>query len=177
MSNIKLQQANHNLLAPYADYLQYAVTLTIKTATTISTVLSNDYPFERAVYLTEDTLNSTIRYFTSNLTYYLYGNAARHKNKQHHAKPLLFFVVEGLNSYQHTHLHLALGNVPDHKKDNIDTIIQNAWAQCDFANTQIKVKPIYDAAGWTSYITKEVGFANNDALYIAHCVIPKVYQN
>ena len=172
MNRIELQQAHQDLLAPYYSYLEYAATLTIKPYATIHTehLLSLGQMFA----LNEDILKSTLRYFTANLTRYLYGNDAKKLHKQHYAKPLLFFVVEGVNSYKLEHLHIALGNVPDHKKADIEQLIKAAWAQCDFANQQVKVEPIYNAAGWTSYITKEIGFENNDALYIVDCVIPQI---
>ena len=175
MEHIKLQQANQNLLAPYADYFEYAVTLTVKSYAWIHT----EYlpTLGQGFALTDDILNSTMRYFTANLTTFLYGNHAKHKNKQHYAKPLLFFVVEGVNSDKREHLHIALGNVPEHKKANIKQIIKQAWAQCDFAFQQIRVEPIYDAQGWADYITKEIGFENNDALYIVDSVIPQIYRN
>jgi hypothetical protein len=175
MNQIKLQQANQNLLAPYTDYFEYAVTLTVKSYAT----LHNEHLLSlgQGFVLTDDILKSTMRYFTANLTKFLYGNHAKHKNKQHYAKPLLFFVVEGANSDKREHLHIALGNVPEHKKANIEQIIKQAWARCDFAHQQIRVEPIYNAAGWTDYITKEIGFENNDALSIVDCVIPQVYRN
>ena len=174
MEHIKLQQANQNLLAPYADHFEYAVTLTVKSYAWIHT----EYlpTLGQGFALTDDILNSTMRYFTANLTRFLYGNDAKKIHKQHYAKPLLFFVVEGVNSDKREHLHIALGNVPEHKKANIKQIIKQAWAQCDFAFQQIRVEPIYDAQGWADYITKEIGFENNDALYIVDSVIPQIFR-
>ena len=172
MNSIKLQQAHQNLLAPYVDYFEYAATLTIKPYATIHTEYLPS--LGQGFALSDDILKSTMRYFTAHLTRFLYGNDAKKLHKQHYAKPLLFFVVEGVNSYKLEHLHIALGNVPDHKKADIESIIKQAWAKCDFANQQVKVKPIYNAVGWTDYITKEIEFENNDALYIVDSVIPQV---
>ena len=174
MEHIKLQQANQNLLAPYADHFEYAVTLTVKSYAWIHTEYLPS--LGQGFALTDDILNSTMRYFTANLTRFLYGNDAKKIHKQHYAKPLLFFVVEGVNSDKREHLHIALGNVPEHKKANIKQIIKQAWAQCDFAFQQIRVEPIYDAQGWADYITKEIGFENNDALYIVDSVIPQIFR-
>jgi hypothetical protein len=172
MEHIKLQQAHQSLLAPYTDYFEYAATLTIKQYATIHTEYLPS--LGQGFVLTDDILKSTIRYFTAHLTRFLYGNDAKKLHKQHYAQPLLFFVVEGVNSHKREHLHIALGNVPDHKKADIESIIKQAWAKCDFANQQVKVKPIYNAVGWTDYITKEIEFENNDALYIVDSVIPQV---
>lgn len=174
MTHIKLQQASQDLLTPYAKYFEFAATLTIKPYATIHTpfLLSQG----QGVKLSEDSLKSTMRYFTANLTCRLFGNTAKHRHKQHYAKPLLFFVVEGVNSYKLQHIHLALGNVPEHKKADIEPIIKQTWAKCDFANKQVRVEPIYNAMGWVHYITKEIGVTNNDALYIVDSVIPDIYK-
>jgi hypothetical protein len=89
----------------------------------------------------------------------------------------LLFVVEGQNSDKRVHLHVALGNVPKHKKADIAQMIKDAWATCDFAYEQVDVKSIYYATGWTNYITKEIGIVNDDALDVVNSVIPKNILN
>ena len=174
----ELRNAYTEILNRYDSALQFALTLTLKQYAKISIKeQGSDYCPTVIRALDEDTLTSTIRYFTANLTQLLYGNAAKHKNKQHYAKPLLFFAVEGLNTgHKLTHLHAALGNVPEHKKDQIDVLVRNAWARCDFANKHVHIQPYY-STGWNSYITKEIGLSNNDALSIVHSTIPAIFQN
>ena len=169
-----LQQAYQSLIANYADHFEYAVTLTLKQSIRF-TPENQCYPIVQT--LNDETLNSTIRYFSANLTRLLYGNQAKHKNKQHFAKPLIVVAVEGLNSYKLEHLHIGLGNVPEAKKANINLIVRDAWEQCDFANKQIKVEPIYNAQGWSAYITKEIGWQNDDALNIVASTIPQFIQS
>ena len=169
-----LQHAYRSMLASYADHFEYAVTLTIKP---FIRYYPDNSRYKVVKELDEETLNNTIRYFSANLTRLLFGNLAKHKNKQHYAKPLIIVATEGVNSYKLEHLHLGLGNVPEHKKDNIVAIIKAAWSECDFANEQIVVKPIYDAQGWNDYITKEIGRENDDAISIVASTIPKCIQS
>jgi|LakMenEpi03Aug12_release.lakeMendotaPanAssembly.Ray.scaffolds.fasta_scaffold1342824_1 hypothetical protein len=175
MRQTELQHAYRQILTRYEAHFEFAATLTLKRYT----VIRNEHQLTlgQGFALNEDILKSTIRYFTANLTRYLYGNAAKHKNKQHTAKPLLFFVLEGSNNAKREHLHIILGNVPEHKKANIEALIKAAWAQCDFGYRQVDVKSIYDGAGWAGYITKEIGYENNEALCIVDCVIPDIYSH
>ena len=136
---------------------------------------SDEY-FDRWVGLSDETLDSTIRRFNARLTHALYGNQAKHQNKQDWARPLLLTVVEGKYTYKRTHLHCALGNVPQHCLPRINQIVAQAWSECDFGYREIKVTPINDADGWTYYITKEVGWTNVDAVAITNSFIPPFIQ-
>ena len=175
----KLQQAYRQHIAPYSQWLQVAVTLTLKTADTIRvkryTNYGNDY-YEFLDYLDEDKLHSTINYFTALLRHELFGNQAKHKNKQHWTRPLVIAVTEGRNTHKHTHLHLAIGNIPTNKLGNIEETINRIWQRCDFANKQVCVKPISCANGWLGYITKEIGYTDNDAVDIVTSTIPQFIQ-
>lgn len=173
-----LRLANAELLDRYASSFEFALTLTLKQHAKITFNSDDDSDYSPTVIksLDEDALESTIRYFTANLTQLLFGNAAKHKNKRHWAKPLLFFAVEGMKTdYKQTHLHAVLGNVPENKKDFINTLVEHAWHRCDFGNKHVCVRPYY-STGWNSYITKEVGFINNDALRIVNCTIPSILK-
>ena len=169
MNQIELQHAYRQLLARYEDHFEYAVTLTLKQAITLHTEQTGSTGV--IVRLTDSTLHSTLTRFTTFLTRYLYGNAAKRKAT---AKPLLIIVREGVNNDKREHLHIALGNVPDHKKADIEQLIKAAWAQCDFAHQQINVQPIHNATGWTHYITKEIG-SNNDALDLVASTLPQIH--
>ena len=175
----RLQHAYRQHIEPYGEHLQLAVTLTLKQRASISVKRFANYGDERFqfdAYLNEHTLNSTVQYFTAQLTHELYGNQARHKNKQDWAKPLLLVVVEGRNTHKLTHLHLAIGNIPETHIGNIDKHIQAAFANCDFANKQLCAKRISNAKGWLGYITKQVGYTDNDALDIVSSTIPTFIQ-
>lgn len=172
------QQGYQTLLKPYQPHFQFALTLTLKQRAKIITPINDfsDQKYERWVGLNEATLNSTVRRFYARLTYYLYGNKSKHKNKQDWAKPLLITAIEGQNSIKRTHIHAALGNVPAQHLHCIDQLVAQAWADCDFGYKQVVVKPVQCAAGWNRYITKEVGYANNDAVSVTHMYIPQIIQ-
>jgi hypothetical protein len=178
-SGQQLQQAYREHIAPYSFWLQIAVTLTLKTATKIRvkrfTNYGDDY-YEFVEYLDEEKLHSRITYFSALLGQELFGNQAKHKNKQHWAQPLLIAAIEGKNSNKRTHLHLAIGNIPASKLANIEATINRIWQRCDFANKQVCVKPLTHEFGWLSYITKEVGYTNDDALDVVSSTIPQFIQ-
>jgi hypothetical protein len=136
-----------------------------------------DEYYEFRDYLDEDKLRSTIRFFTAQLTNELYGNKSKHKNKQDWAKPLVIAVVEGRNTHKLTHLHMALGNIPTTHIGNIAHHTQAAFQRCDFANKQLCVKHVDSGIGWLGYITKEVGYTDNDALDIVTSTIPPFIQS
>ena len=175
----RLQQAYRQHIDPYSKYVQCAVTLTLKQSAQIRVKRFQNYGdeyYEFTEHLDEDKLRSTIRFFTANLTSELYGNKARHKNKKLWAKPLVIAVVEGRNTQKLTHLHLAIGNIPPTHLSNIAIHTQNAFKCCDFANKQICIKHVTNGSGWLGYITKEVGYTDNDALDIVNSTCPQFIQ-
>jgi hypothetical protein len=175
----KLQIAYRQHIEPYSNYVQCAVTLTLKKAAKIRVKRFENYGseyYEFIEYLDEDKLRSTIRFFTAQLTNELYGNQSKHKNKQHWAKPLVISVVEGRNTHKLTHLHLAIGNIPATHLGNITHHTQAAFSRCDFANKQMCIKHVTSSKGWLGYITKEVGYTDDDALDIVGSTIPQFIQ-
>lgn len=168
-----LQLAYQSFMSMYAQHFEYALTLTLKQS--IQHYCGNNV-HKTTKTLDEAALQNTLRYFTCNLTRYLFGNSARHPNKQHFAKPLLIIAVEGLNSDKLVHLHMGLGNVPDAKNAHIDLIVGDAWKRCDFANEQICIKPITHAQGWMNYMTKEIGYNNDLAIDITASTIPAIFN-
>jgi hypothetical protein len=176
----KLQEAYRQYIAPYSQYIQFAVTLTLKQSALIRVRRFENYGDERyefREYMDEDKLNSTIKFFTAQLTNELYGNLAKHKNKQDWARPLVIVAVEGRNTNKRMHLHLAIGNIPTSHIGNIAQHTQAAFIRCDFANKQLCVKEVTSAFGWLGYITKEVGYTDNDALDIVSSTIPPFIQS
>jgi hypothetical protein len=175
-----LQQAYRQHIAPYSVYVQCAVTLTLKQSALIRLRRFENYGdeyYEFREYLDEDKLRSTIRFFTAQLTNKLYGNLSKHKNKQAWAQPLVIAVVEGRNTHKLKHLHMAIGNIPATHLDRIAHHTQLAFQRCDFANKQLCVKPVTCGTGWLSYITKQVGYSDNDALDIVGSTIPPFIQS
>ncbi len=176
----KLQQAYRQHIAPYAEWVQIAATLTLKTSAKIRVKRYQNYGsdcYEFLEHLDEEKLSSRITYFTALLKHELYGNLAKHKNKQQWATPLIVAATEGRNTHKRVHIHLAIGNIPKEKLGNIQNHIESAFQRCDFANKQSCVKHVSSSIGWLGYITKEVGYTDNDALDIVGSTIPPFIQS
>jgi hypothetical protein len=178
-SGQQLQLAYRQYLEPYSPYIQYAVTLTLKQSAKISVKRFDNYGDDRFEYwqhLDDSKLDSTLKYFTATLTHKIFGNHSKHANKKDWARPLVIAAVEGRNNHKRTHLHLAIGNIPSTHLGNFANHVQTAFSRCDFANKHICVEYVYDGMGWLGYITKEVGYTNNDALDIVSSTIPPYIQ-
>lgn len=178
-SGQKLQQAYREHIEPYSLWVQVAVTLTLKTTAKIRVKRFSNYGeeyYEFLEHLDEEKLHSRITYFTALLRHELFGNLVKHKNKRNWAQPLVIVATEGRNTHKRTHLHLAIGNIPTDKLSNIEAIICSIWQRCDFAHKEVCVKHVTCSNGWLGYITKEVGYTNNDALDVVSSTIPQFIQ-
>ena len=178
-SGQKLQRAYRQHIEPFANWVQVAATLTLKTSTKIRVKRYQNYGgeyYEFWEHLDEEKLSSCITYFTALLKHEIYGNQSKHKNKQHWATPLIIAATEGKNTHKRTHIHLAIGNIPEQKLNDIDAAIRRVWQRCDFANEQVCVKPVSNGRGWLGYITKEVGYTDNDVIDIVGSTIPPFIQ-
>lgn len=175
-----LERSYQQLIYPYAPYIQYAVTLTLKLRAKIRVKRFENYGaggyYEYWTALNTDTINSTIRRFNARLTAALYGNLAKHKNKQTWAKPLVIAVVEGGYNGKRPHLHIALGNVPEAKQATITNTIKQVWSECDFGYRETDIQQVYGEYGWLNYITKTTGFTGQDALAVSALQIPAFIQ-
>jgi hypothetical protein len=168
----RIQNAYRNLINQFSQYLQIAVTLTLKQTANIK--CNENFNYRKN--LNDETLQSTIKRFTALLTWELYGNQSRHKNKRENSKPLIITVVEGRNTQKLVHLHLAIGNIPLKHLPNIEKIIEIAWTRCDFANEQIEVVELFNSQGWLGYITKQVGYTDNEAWDVCSSTIPQFIE-
>ncbi len=179
-SRRKLQHAYRELAHRYAPYLTTAATLTLKQYARIRVPrFENDRSerFEFTQSLGDNEIRSTAKRFQARLTHYLYGNLAKHENKQAWAKPLILVAIEGRKTHKLPHFHIAVGNIPEQKLPDIGRHIANAWHDCDFGNEQVCVKPLKNYRGWLDYMTKEVGYTDDDALEIEHMCVPTIIQN
>lgn len=174
-----LQTAYRTLFHRYGPHLTTAATLTLKQSARIAVPRFENVPGEYFYFqkpLDDEAINSTLSRFDARLTHYLYGHQARHRNKKHWAKPLLIVSIEGRKTHKLTHVHAAIGNIPQDKQADIASIIAQAWHDCDFGNRHVCVKPLTDARGWLDYISKEVGYTDNDAMDVEHMSIPEIIE-
>jgi hypothetical protein len=176
---LKLQAGYRELFRRYAPHLTTAATLTLKQYAKIRVRRFENYEhetFEIRKSLDSQIIASTARRFEARLTHHLFGNKAKHQNNRHWAKPLLFVAIEGRNTHKRTHLHIAVGNVPAHKLSDIETHIRQSWHDCDFGDEQVCVRPLQANFGWLDYMTKEVGYTDNDSFAVGHACIPEIIQ-
>jgi len=175
----KLQAAFREMASRYAPYLTTAATLTLKKYARIRVRRFDNQSteiYEFGQHLTDQTIRSTANRFEARLTHYLYGNQSKHKNKEHWAKPLLLVAIEGRNTHKRPHFHIAVGNIPTDKQADIGVLIEKAWHDCDFAHNEVRVEPLTNCYGWLDYMTKEVGYTDNDAFAVEHICIPEIIQ-
>jgi len=135
----------------HADY-PLALTLTLKQ---VIEVKNNN-----GIYYTKidkDECRQIAKRFTQKLNQQIFGNSAKRYGKG--LKYLI--VVEGERSCKNLHLHMAIGEIPEHIKwSDIKELVANAKSKVAGIDKQFDVD-IADS-GWMEYLTKELGKADTD---------------
>jgi hypothetical protein len=170
-----LQEAYRMHYEPYAKHFQYAVTLTLKLRETIKTPIFDNYDagyYTRMVSLNDEILSSRAKYFLVLLNKEIFRNKRKREKYKNSAKLLAIVAEEGRTNGKRPHLHIALGNLPFYELEAMTAIIKKTWQRCDFAYKEINVQSITSGAGWLGYLTKEVGYCNNDVLNVTDSYIP-----
>lgn len=193
------KEGYYEMMKKYAPFVTTAATLTLKTSDLIdlkrrkkkmkrsidkklklktTKVKDTQSMYKFRCRLNEDKIRSSIRYFQTRINHYCFGNKTKHKNKKDDAKLLILFFVEGDGLMVHKHIHLAIGNVPEELREDIELIISGIWKECDFSNIQKDVRPTYDAQGWLNYDVKEVETKKNtDVFHVVESCIPRSIEN
>lgn len=95
--------------------------------------------------------------FIQKLNQQVFGHSAKRYGK----RLKYFVVVEGERSKKNLHLHMAIGDIPNHVKFNqIDQLVTKAKLLVENIEEQHKVA-LADS-GWMQYITKECGKHDTD---------------
>jgi hypothetical protein len=135
----------------HADY-PLALTLTLKQAIEVKN--------NNGIYYTKidkDECRQIAKRFTQKLNQQIFGNSAKRYGKG--LKYLI--VVEGERSCKNLHLHMAIGEIPEHIKwSEIKELVANAKSKVAGIDKQFDVD-IADS-GWMEYLTKELGKADTD---------------
>ena len=96
--------------------------------------------------------------FTHKLNQQIYGSRAA---KQYGKGLKYLIVIEGERSCKNLHLHMAIGEIPEHIKWNeIKGLVDNAKTKVAGIDKESEVS-IADS-GWMDYLTKELGRADTD---------------
>lgn len=135
----------------HKDY-PLALTLTLKQ---VIEVKNNNGIYYKKI--DKDECRQIAKRFTQKLNQQIFGNSAKR-----YGKGLIYLiVVEGERSCKNLHLHMAIGQIPEHIKLNaIDGLVKNAKAKVEGIDEQYKVD-IVDS-GWMEYLTKELGKTDTD---------------
>ena len=128
------------------DDFNYAVTLTFNGHVKVAN--------EKGVYyktLEVGDVARTAAHFKNRLNRLTLGSAAKNFGKSLN----YMFVVEGVQSGKHLHLHLAVGGeLRKIKSNEFAKTVVDAAADCELLGEQLDVQ-VMDS-GWLQYITKEV---------------------
>jgi len=98
----------------------------------------------------------------------LYGNEV----KRHKKRCTRINVIEGGNNGKRIHYHSAIQRPYDRYQNNNEycQFLSSIWRKHFGRHFKIQIVALYDADGWTQYITKNVGRADCDTIdvYSSH---------
>ena len=160
----------------YGAWLTHVVTLTMFECKKGSTITSEGWAkgavnaFEIAI--TEKGALATIRYFVEALNYKLYKRKTRKARYKNCCRIIAIPVLEGVNGDKRMHIHILLGNLPSITAAELETAIKDVWAKTKWGMGRIQIDELHDIDGAAFYVTKEVGFSNNDAVCWKQASIP-----
>ncbi|MDE2056968.1 MAG: hypothetical protein KGI88_07035 [Betaproteobacteria bacterium] len=108
-----------------------AVTLTFKQSYAVHTVKGTHYK-----KLDSDAVKRAVKHFQNKLNQQVYGSAAKRYGKKLSYIP----VIEGEKSGKHLHVHMVIGDIPQHVMLNqIDTLVTKAKTSVELIDEQHKV--------------------------------------
>ena len=132
----------------------YPIALTL----TLKQVITEERPHGIVVYrIKQENCERIAKRFIQKLNREVFGKSA-----ERHGLGLKYLVVlEGDGLAKNLHLHMSIGDLPDHVKFNqIDRLVRNAKSHCSGIDEQHKVD--LTDSGWNEYIIKESSKSNTD---------------
>jgi len=152
----QLRRSNATLLARFAPWYEYMLTVTFATGGNIKYV-----PNETAVH-------SQIRHLGATLNSKVWKN----RGKFNHKCQILYVpVIEAAKSERRIHAHILLANVKSQAlvEEHMQKYIQNSRCLAE----RYELSKVYDADGIACYLSKETGSINPDAVAWGLSRIPK----
>jgi hypothetical protein len=150
-----LRHANAWLLARYAQWADYMLTVTFRPGK------SGQMPDVGQVH-------AQIRHMSCTLNSAIWRNRTRFNDK---CQILFIPVIEGANSTTRIHAHILLGNVKE--KQNVDDYMQTYIPRSYWLAPRYDIREIYSADGLSWYLAKETDVWNDDAIAWQLASIPK----
>lgn len=156
----KLQSSTEQMIGRFGSFASHMLTLTM-----------ND---KLNWNLSENAVKQAIKYFVVALNYRIWGHASRKDKTKARCQIIAIPVCEGLKSQKRVHVHMLLGNIPEAKIPALEATILEIWAKTRIGLERMCLELVYDVDGAVFYLTKEVGYINNDAVDWETASIPSV---
>ena len=177
MRNEQLQTASALFIARFHPFLTHMVTLNLldtRTSTYIKqTGWTKDAVQRNEFELTDTAATASLRYFIEVLNYALHGRRTRKARYRDVCRILAIPVYEGTRNNKRRHFHILLGNVPQEKLGDLEKLVADAWAATKWGMPGVDVRELHDADGAAYYLSKEVGYYNEDAVLWQQASIPR----
>lgn len=177
MRNEELQRASQRFLERYAQFASHMLTLTMRDHIPVSSTRKRGLTATNCGNgwdISEHAARDAVRYFIARLNYKIFGRRSEKLATKSKCRIIAIPIIEGLRSYKRTHVHILIGNIPATKLAQLEEIIAETWKRCSVAMPDMKLDPLHDAEGAAFYLTKEVGYVNNDAIDWNIASIPEV---
>lgn len=168
MNNKKLQAANMYLVNKFSDWVTHMLTLTMYERKAGAYVIEegwakgaiNTYESE----IDEIKARNLVRYVVEALNYRNYKKKGRKQRYKNCCRILAIPVLEGVNGSKRMHVHLLLGNLATNQLERIKQDVAEILEKTEWGMRRFKLDETYCAEGAAYYLSKEVGFCNNDAV-------------
>ena len=138
------------------------------------------YDWDVAVTLTfaheysEHQALAAARIFWKKVDYRLYKNASKRFNKRCER----IMVLEGDGVGQHVHMHGAVVTPSDRFDDDLAfcSFLQKLWLKQNPRSIKVEFKPIWNAEGWSCYVTKQLSRFHCDRfdVHSSHIAAPNL---
>ena len=177
MRNEELQRASQKFLERYAQFASHMLTLTMRDHISISPTRQRGLlasSCDNGWDISEHAARDAVRYFITRLNHQIFGRRSSKLATKSKCRIIAIPIIEGLRSYKRTHVHILIGNIPPAKLENLQEIISATWKRCSVAMSDMKLESLYDAEGAAFYLTKEVGYINDDVIDWNIASIPAV---
>lgn len=175
MRNEELQRASQKFLERYAQFASHMLTLTMRDHISISPTRQSRLRGSGGGWsISEHAAREAVHYFIERLNSKMFGRRSRKAATMSKCRIIAIPIIEGLRSHKRTHVHILIGNIPTEKLADLGKMISEAWQRTSVSMPDMRLDPITDDEGAAFYLTKEVGYINDDAIDWNIASIPAV---
>ncbi|WP_423680487.1 hypothetical protein [Undibacterium sp. WLHG33] len=156
----KLQNSTEQMIGRFGSFATHMLTLTINDKTNWN--------------ISEIAVKKALKYFVVTLNFKMWKHASRKPDTKAKCQIIAIPVCEGMKSQKRVHVHILLGNIPEHEIPKLDATISEIWAKTSIGLERMCLDRLHDLDGAVFYLAKEVGYINNDAVDWEVASIPSV---